>query len=174
MIGAELDDTLVIAVEGEPSGTPAIPAKAMASALLDNTRQEITEGTKYTVETLPMPIITLAIHACEEGIITREGLVTMARSLLKEGPNHTAVEFSERLKWFSEKAKSDGYTPADSSAVEDAIDEILADRADFVSERGLGAIGPLMGMVMSKLGGAADGKVVSEILKQKISDIIDN
>ena len=41
-------------------------------------------------------------------------------------------------------------------------------------ERGLGAIGPLMGMVMGKLGGAADGKVVSEILKQKISEIIDN
>ena len=97
----------------------------------------------------------------------------MARSLLKEGPKPTEAEFSERLKWFSEKAESDGYTPADSSAVEDAVDEILADRADFVSERGLGAIGPLMGMVMGKLGGAADGKVVSEILKQKISEIID-
>jgi glutamyl-tRNA(Gln) amidotransferase subunit E len=58
--------------------------------------------------------------------------------------------------------------------VEDAVDEILADRADFVAERGLGAIGPLMGMVMGKLGGAADGKVVSEILKRKISEIIDN
>ena len=58
--------------------------------------------------------------------------------------------------------------------MEDAVEEILADRADFVAERGLGAIGPLMGMVMGKLGGAADGKVVSEILKQKISEIIDN
>jgi len=174
LIGAELDDNLVIAVEGEPSGTPGVPAKAMASALLDNTRQDITEGTKYSAETLPMPILTLAIHACEEGIITREGLVPMARSLLKEGPKPTEAEFPDRLKWFSEKAESDGYTPADSSAVEDAVDEILVDRADFVAERGLGAIGPLMGMVMGKLGGAADGKVVSEILKQKISEIIDN
>ena len=98
----------------------------------------------------------------------------MARSLLKEGPKPTEAEFPNRLKWFSEKAESEGYTPADSSAVEDAVDEILADRADFVAERGLGAIGPLMGMVMGKLGGAADGKVVSEILKQKISEIIDN
>ena len=57
--------------------------------------------------------------------------------------------------------------------MEDAVDEILMDRADFVAERGLGAIGPLMGPVMGKLGGAADGKVVSEILKQKISKIID-
>ena len=145
----------------------------MASALLDNTREDISEGTKYTADTLPMPVLTLSLHACEEGIITREGLVPMAHSLLKEGPTHTEAEFSERLKWFSEKADSAGYTPADSSAVEDAVDEILADRADFVAERGLGAIGPLMGPVMGKLGGAADGKVVSEILKQKISKIID-
>ena len=173
LIGAELDDALVIAVEGEPNGTPGIPAKPMASALLDNTREDISEGTKYTADTLPMPVLTLSLHACEEGIITREGLVPMAHSLLKEGPTHTEAEFSERLKWFSEKADSEGYTPADSSAVEDAVDEILADRADFVAERGLGAIGPLMGPVMGKLGGAADGKVVSEILKQKISEIID-
>ena len=173
LIGAELDDDLVIAVEGEPTGTPGIPAKSMASALLDNTREDIAEGTKYTANTLPMPVLTLSLHACEEGIITREGLIPMAHSLLIEGPTHTEAEFPKRLKWFCEKADSNGYTPADSSTVEDAVDQILADRADFVTERGLGAIGPLMGPVMGKLGGAADGKVVSEILKQKISKIID-
>ena len=174
LIGAELDDAFVIAVEGEPTGIPGISAKFMASALLDNTRGDISEGTKYTADTLPMPVLTLSLHACEKGIITREGLIPMAQNLLKEGPNPTEAEFSERLKWFSEKADSDGYTPADSSAVEDAVDEILAVRADFVAERGLGAIGPLMGPVMGKLGGAADGKIVSEILKQKISKIIEN
>ena len=89
LIGAELDDALVIAVEGEPTGIPGIPAKPMASALLDNTREDISEGTKYTADTLPMPVLTLSLHACEEGIITREGLVPMAHSLLKEGPTHT-------------------------------------------------------------------------------------
>ena len=173
LIGAELDDILIIAVEGEPTGTPGIPAKSMASTLLDNTREDIAEGTKYTADNLPMSVVALSLHACEEGIITREGLIPMARSLLIEGPKHTEAEFPERLKWFSEKADSDGYTPADSSAVEDAVDEILADRAEFIAERGLGAIGPLMGPVMGKLGGAADGKVVSEILKQKIRKIID-
>ena len=161
LIGAELDDILVIAIEGGPCGTPGIPAKAMASALLDNTREEISESTEFSAENIPMPILTLSLHAREEGIITREGLVPMARSLLIEGPSYKEAEFPERLKWFSENAEADGYTPADSSAVEDAVDEILADRADFVAERGLGAIGPLMGVVMGKLGGAADGKVVS-------------
>ena len=58
LIGAELDDNLVIAVEGEPSGTPGVPAKAMASALLDNTRQDITEATQYSAETLPCLLYT--------------------------------------------------------------------------------------------------------------------
>ena len=31
-----------------------------------------------------------------------------------------------------------------------------------------------MGSVMGKLGGTADGKVVSQILKQKISEMIDD
>ena len=50
---------------------------------------------------------------------------------------------------------------------------VLADRVEFVKERGLGAIGPLMGMVMGELGGSADGKVVSQTLKQKINEILE-
>ena len=50
---------------------------------------------------------------------------------------------------------------------------MITARSDFVHERGLGAIGPLMGTVMSKLGGTADGKVVSKILKQKINEMLD-
>ena len=38
----------------------------------------------------------------------------------------------------------------------------------LVGERGENSIGPLMGQVMKRLGGAADGKVVSRILKEKI------
>ena len=56
-----------------------------------------------------MPVLTLSLHACEEGIITREGLIPMAHSLLIEGPTHTEAEFPKRLKWFCEKADSNGY-----------------------------------------------------------------
>ena len=43
----------------------------------------------------------------------------------------------------------------------------------MIRDRGLGAMGPLMGAVMGKLGGAADGKVVSDILKEKISNMVE-
>lgn len=174
ILNAELDDVLITAVEGGPCGCPGVPAKAMASALLDNTRQEISEGTNITPDTFPWPILTLPLYAREEGIITREGLVPMARALLLEGPSFTNTPFEERLNWFAKRAEEDGLTPADSSAVEDAVNAILAERAEFVAERGLGAIGPLMGMVMGKLGGSADGKVVSQILREKISEIVED
>ena len=44
---------------------------------------------------------------------------------------------------------------------------------DMIGERGMGAMGPLMGAVMQKLGGSADGKTVSEALRRKISELDD-
>ena len=85
-----------------------------------------------------------------------------------EGPIERIVDF------MSSEAKSRGFVPADQSYVEEAVEEVITARSDFVHERGLGAIGPLMGSVMSKLGGAADGKMVSQILKQKINEILDD
>jgi glutamyl-tRNA(Gln) amidotransferase subunit E len=72
----------------------------------------------------------------------------------------------------SSEAEARDFTPAGTGTVERAVDEVLAERADFVNERGLGAIGPLMGVVMQKLGGSADGKKVNQVLKEKIGDFL--
>ena len=52
------------------------------------------------------------------------------------------------------------------------MEEVIEERGEYIRDKGMGAIGPLMGMVMGKLGGAADGKAVSEILKQNIIKIM--
>ena len=149
LLNGEIDDLLFEGIEGPLK----LPAKAWASALLES-------GTSKPNS------LSVTVHLREEGLLTREG----AEDLLKEseeGPIETIVEF------MSSEAESRGFVPADETSVEKAVEEVLTERSDFVDERGLGAIGPLMGMVMSKLGGSADGKVVSGILKQKISEIID-
>ena len=149
LLNGEIDDLLFEGIEGPLK----LPAKAWASALLES-------GTSKPNS------LAVTVHLREEGLLTREG----AEALLKEseeGPIETIVEF------MSSEAESRGFVPADETSVEKAVEEVLTERSDFVDERGLGAIGPLMGMVMSKLGGSADGKVVSGILKQKISEIID-
>ena len=150
LLNGEIDDLLFEGIEGPLK----LPAKAWASALLES-------GTSKPNS------LAATVHLREEGLLTREG----AEALLKEseeGPIETIVEF------MSSEAESRGFVPADETSVEKAVEEVLTERSDFVDERGLGAIGPLMGMVMSKLGGSADGKVVSGILKQKISEIIDD
>ena len=52
--------------------------------------------------------------------------------------------------------------------LEKIVRKILAERADFVAQKGKAAIGPLMGVVMAEVRGSVDGKVVSEILKKEI------
>ncbi|MDG6257165.1 MAG: Glu-tRNA(Gln) amidotransferase subunit GatE [Methanomicrobiaceae archaeon] len=48
------------------------------------------------------------------------------------------------------------------------IRAILSTRAEFVQERGMGALGPLMGVVMKEARGKADGRLISELLKKEL------
>jgi glutamyl-tRNA(Gln) amidotransferase subunit E len=52
--------------------------------------------------------------------------------------------------------------------IERFVENIIDQRIDFVKERGLGAVGPLMGEVMKEFRGSVDGKILSSILKEKI------
>jgi glutamyl-tRNA(Gln) amidotransferase subunit E len=45
----------------------------------------------------------------------------------------------------------------------------VQDRQEFVREKGMGALGPLMGIVMEEVRGSVDGKLVSQVLRQEIS-----
>lgn len=52
--------------------------------------------------------------------------------------------------------------------VEKIIAEIVSSNAKMVEERGMGAMGPLMGMAMKQLKGKADGKLVNKLLRDKL------
>jgi glutamyl-tRNA(Gln) amidotransferase subunit E len=51
------------------------------------------------------------------------------------------------------------------------IRDILSTRSDFIKERGMGALGPLMGVVMKEARGKADGKLISELLKRELQQM---
>ena len=78
----------------------------------------------------------------------------------------------DRLAEAFERAERLGLKPAESASIEAVVLAIIAERADFIAERGMAAMGPLMGVVMAEAGGAADGKVVSELLKQAIAKFL--
>ena len=149
LLNGEIDDLLFEGIEGPLK----LPAKAWASAILES-------GTSKPNS------LAATVHLREEGLLTREG----AEALLVESQEG---QIERIVAFMLSEAESRGFVPADKSSVEEAVDEILSDRSDFVKERGMGAIGPLMGMVMQKLEGSADGKIVSQILKERISRMIE-
>lgn len=53
--------------------------------------------------------------------------------------------------------------------LENVVRRIVKERSSFITERGLGSLGPLMGVVMVEVRGSVDGKLVSEVLRQEIT-----
>jgi len=60
----------------------------------------------------------------------------------------------------------------DISEIEKIIDEIVNDRKDFIVKQGDRAIGSVMGVVMKKLKGKGSGKVINDIVKKKVMEIL--
>ena len=149
LLNGEIDDILFQGIEGPLE----LPPKAWASALLES-------GTDRP------HALAASVHLRERGLLTREGAETLLAES-SEGP----VE--ELVSWMSSESESRGFLPADTSSIEEAVDAVISERSDFIEERGMGAVGPLMGMVMQKLGGSADGKAVSKILRDRINEKID-
>ncbi|HOJ95728.1 MAG TPA: GatB/YqeY domain-containing protein, partial [Methanospirillum sp.] len=54
------------------------------------------------------------------------------------------------------------------------IERIVTERAEFIKERGNAATGPIMGVVMKEVRGSVDGKIVNQILRETISQVLKN
>jgi glutamyl-tRNA(Gln) amidotransferase subunit E len=62
-----------------------------------------------------------------------------------------------------------GLATMGSDEAEAVVAAVVAERAHFVKEKGMAAVGPLMGPVMERLRGKVDGKSASEMLKREIA-----
>ena len=148
ILNAEIDDTLFDGIEGNLR----LPAKPWASALLE-------------LGTSNVQALSVAVHLRESGLITKDGIDALVRSSEDVKPENM-------IEWMTNEASLRGFVPADSSEVEKVVEDILGEKADMVNEKGMAAMGPLMGVVMARLGGSADGKVVSKALREKISEMM--
>jgi glutamyl-tRNA(Gln) amidotransferase subunit E len=167
LLGGELDD-LVHDPFNDGSPLPeGVSAKAWTSLLLDRTVNEVAENAKMEPSDVPYSLLCIGLYCREIGNMTREGLIPLSSKALKQGVWPT--ERDVMMAWFTTTAEEDGFKPADASSIEAIVDEILAERADFIAERGMGAMGPLMGVILERLGNGADGKAVSAILRDRLS-----
>ena len=122
-----------------------LPAKAWASILMDN------EGQKPQ-------FLADVLQTKEQGFVSRDGINTLI------------AEFSSKpysMESMAAWAEENGLKPADASGLESVVKSVVESRLDFVKERGMGAMGPLMGLVMKEAKGA-DGKQVSDLLRKQI------
>jgi len=138
LLARELDDIFCDHADG-------LPAKAWAALLLNHDEEH--------PETLA-GILTLR----ESSHLSRDHVDRVVEA-------HRGRRASlEELQVFCEEHD---LAPADIGGLEEVINGIIAERLDFVKERGMGAMGPLMGVVMQAAGGA-DGKEVSALLRAAI------
>jgi len=170
ILGSELDDIFISGLTENELSSPSLTPKPWASILLDNSRSEISNKSNVPVSNVPWELLALLVYSREKGIITREGIVPLGSKYLLSIDEDFST-FDKKIDWISKTAEIEGFIPADSSSVEKVIDVIIADKLDFIQSKGMAAIGPLMGMVMAKLGGSADGKLVNSILLEKIKKI---
>lgn len=94
-------------------------------------------------------------------------------SVAKEGIGKLLRAFSGDPSMSAEDAISSlGLVGIDTAQIETFIEGVVKDRQDFVKEKGMAAVGPLMGVVMGEFRGKVDGKVLSEVLNRKINDFL--
>ena len=95
-----------------------------------------------------------------EGKISKDAITPILENICREDNSPEEAAKSLNLIMLS---------PED---VEKIIAEIVDSNNKMVEERGMAAMGPLMGMAMKQLKGKADGKLVNKLLKDKIQNII--
>ena len=138
LLSRELDDVFF-------KSHPA-PTKAWASLLLVH-------------ESVEPSVLSTVLTVRENGGITREGI----ESTIEHFADMKEISSGEVESY----AEENGLVPADVGDLESIVESIVLERLDFVKERGMGAMGPLMGIVMGACPGV-DGKEVSAVLRTVI------
>lgn len=100
----------------------------------------------------------LVLHAVKDGKMAKEAIKDVFISIA------SGISLDDAIKKLA---------PAVSRKdLEAIVRKILAERADFVHEKQKAALGPLMGVVMAEVRGSVDGKVVSEILRRELDNVL--
>ena len=112
-----------------------------------------------SIDELNNSILLEAFGLLEDGKISKDALPQILENVCNEGNSPEEAAESLNLMMLSEED------------VEEIIAEIVLSNKKMVEERGMGAMGPLMGMSMKKLKGKADGKLVNKLLRDKLQNI---
>ncbi len=132
---------------------PGLVASTLEGTLVDLRRDDA------PVENLDDEDLMRVFEMVAEDEVAKEGVPDLLCGVAEGGePEEVADEL--------------GLDSAAREEVEEVVDGILEDRADYVEEEGMGAMGGLMGAVMEEMRGKADGELVSDVLREKLQERI--
>ncbi len=94
--------------------------------------------------------------------MAKEGIPEVLRTLANK-PSKTASIASSEL----------GLENMGQEDIEKLIMQVIESKKDLIKERGTDALKPLMGLIMERARGKVDGKLVSNILKEKIEEFME-
>ena len=139
----------------EQAVAEGIKPKLAVFTILSTTTELRRDGVDVT--TIPDQAYLDTWHAANSGKAAREAIPEIFRSIAG------GCTFAEALLKLAPAVSRE--------ELEKIVHTIVAGRADFVQQKGMAALGPLMGVVMAEVRGSVDGRIVSELLKQEIGAV---
>ena len=135
-----------------PLRYPGGKAKLAAFTILSTATELRRDG--VDTKKIPDEACLATWHAVEKGQAAKEAIPEIFRSIA------AGSSFEEALTKLAPRVSRE--------ELETIVRKILAERAEFVAQKGKGALGPLMGVVMAEVRGSVDGKLVSDVLRKEI------
>jgi glutamyl-tRNA(Gln) amidotransferase subunit E len=134
----------------------------------------------------PQVVARVFLHAFPElekdGLSTASLDVDLLRDLMTRFRNGGFAKeaIPELLAWMVRNESRDlskamdhvGVASVSGDDLDAICERVVMEREEFVRERGEASLGPLMGVVMRELRGKVDGKVISEVLSEKIRRLL--
>ncbi len=152
-------------------------ARSQNFILFDRIMQQVNEASP----TIVVRTLEVELHEIEKQgkTVSEEHLVQLFKLHAKgEVPNEAIGEVLRKVaskpELGVERIIKQLGIGVENKEIEDVIDNIIAERIDFIKERGLNSVSPLMGVVMKDFRGKVSGKLISSILREKISKIINS
>ena len=156
--------------------------RKLAKQILDSEYLDLFESLSKETEVSPTTISVtltetlkaLGRDAINVGAVTDEQFREMFRLI---GSGKTAKEsIPEILTWLASHEEATakdalealGLGMISQNELEELVDDVIEKNSEFIEQRGKGAFGPLMGIIMKKARGRVKAEVVNEILKKRL------
>jgi len=130
---------------------------------------------KLVAFTLEETLVSLKREGCEVEKLGKEVFVELF-SMLREGVAKEAIPDLLRLVCgglsVRQAAGRLGLRPMEKDELRALVRQVIQERESFVRERREAALKPLMGVVMERVRGKIDGKIVFEVLQEELKDFL--